>query len=230
MLVSGTVHSASRRVKAHVLALIVCAVSAGPLLQAQTGNPSSATNPFYGSVTAQPVTDEALQLSLDDAIRRGLENNLGLKEAENSEKSLQGQKLQALQEFLPTITLTGDTGFYQHNLAAQGFGPGLIGQFAGLFPGGIPPGSFSFITRDTLTEGQLHFSQILFSGPVIAGWRAAGAATRAAHFAKMSARGEVVQQVASAYLHAIAAASEVDNAKVARTARPGSAGPGACRA
>ena len=29
----------------------------------------------------------------------------------------------------------------------------------------------------------------------------------------MSARGEVVQQVATAYLHAIAAASEVDNAK-----------------
>jgi outer membrane protein TolC len=213
MLVSGTVQSASRRVKAHVLALILCAVGAGPLLQAQTENPTSANNPFYGSVTAQPVTDDALQLSLDDAIRRGLDNNLGLREAENSEKSLQGQKLQALQEFLPTITLTGDTGFYQHNLAAQGFGPGLIDKFAGLFPGGIPPGSFSFITRDTLTEGQLHFSQILFSGPVIAGWRAAGAATRAAHFAKMSARGEVVQQVASAYLHAIAAASEVDDAK-----------------
>jgi outer membrane protein TolC len=48
---------------------------------------------------------------------------------------------------------------------------------------------------------------------VIAGWRAAGAATRAAHFGKMSARGEVVQQVASAYLHSIAAASEVDNAR-----------------
>jgi outer membrane protein TolC len=48
---------------------------------------------------------------------------------------------------------------------------------------------------------------------VIAGWKAAGAAERAAHFAKMSARGEVVQQVASAYLHAIAASSEVDNAQ-----------------
>ena len=47
---------------------------------------------------------------------------------------------------------------------------------------------------------------------MIAGWKAAGAAQRAAYFAKMSARGEVVQQVASAYLHAIAAASEVDNA------------------
>ena len=54
---------------------------------------------------------------------------------------------------------------------------------------------------------------MLFSGPVIAGWKAAGAAERSAYFAKMTARGEVVQQVATAYLRAIADASEVDNAK-----------------
>jgi outer membrane protein TolC len=54
---------------------------------------------------------------------------------------------------------------------------------------------------------------MLFSGPVISAWKAAGAAERAAHFSKMSARGEVVQQVATAYLHAIAASSEVDNAR-----------------
>jgi len=48
---------------------------------------------------------------------------------------------------------------------------------------------------------------------VIAGWKAAGAAAKSAYFQKMSARGEVVQQVATAYLKAIAAASEVDDAK-----------------
>ncbi len=71
----------------------------------------------------------------------------------------------------------------------------------------------SNITRDDLTEGQIHFSQILFSGPVIQGWKAAGAANRAAYFNKMSARGEVVQQVAIAYLRAIADESQVENAK-----------------
>jgi len=80
------------------------------------------------------------------------------------------------------------------------------------------PAGFSFITRDDLTEGQLQYGQMLFSGPVIAAWKAAGAAERAAHFSKMAARGEVVQQVASAYLHAIAAASEVDNAKALESA------------
>ena len=76
-----------------------------------------------------------LKLSLDEAVRMGLENNLGLKEAESGEKSIQGEKNEALQEFLPTITLTGGTGVFQHDLAAQGFGPGVIGKFGSLFPG-----------------------------------------------------------------------------------------------
>jgi outer membrane protein TolC len=118
-----------------------------------------------------------------------------------------------LQEFLPTITLTGDTGVHQQNLAALGFGPGVIKNFLPMFPGGVMPAGLSEITRDTLTEGQIRFKQTLFSGPVIAGWRAAGAAQRAAYFAKMSARGEVVQRVATAYLQVIAASSNVDNAQ-----------------
>jgi outer membrane protein TolC len=176
-------------------------------LSAQASNPTSATNAFFGSVTVGAATQEPLKLSLDGAIALGLKNNLGLKEAENSEKSLHGQKNQALQQFLPTITLTGDTGVHQQDLVALGFGPGVAKKFTGL----LPPGA-------KITEGQLHFNQTLFSGPVIAAWKGVGAATRAAYFAKMSARGEVVQQVASAYLHSIAAASEVDNAKALEAA------------
>jgi outer membrane protein TolC len=184
-------------------------------LLAQAPNPSSAANPFFGSVTVLPATDESLKLSLDDAIALGLKNNLGLREAESGEKSLQGQKNEALQNFLPRIMLTGDLGVHQQNLAALGFGPDTVREFSKIVK--LPAG-FSEITRDDLTEGKIQFGQMLFSGPVIAGWRAAGAAQRAAHFAKMSARGEVVQQVASAYLHAIAAASEVDNAKALEAA------------
>jgi outer membrane protein TolC len=192
---------------------ILCALS-----HAQAPNPTSAANPFYGSVTAHPATDEVLRLSLDDAIALGLKNNLGLKEAENGEKTLQGQKNEALQNFLPTIKLQGDLGVHQQNLAAMGFGPGTIKMFSKLMPSGQMPAGFSEITRDDLTDGQIQYGQMIFSGPVIAAWKAAGAAERAAHFEKMSARGEVVQQVASAYLHAIAAASEVDNAKALEAA------------
>ena len=199
------------------LAGLILAGTSGPL-HAQAPNPTSTANAFFGSVTALPATDEILKLSLDEAIALGLKNNLGLKEAENGEKSIQGQKNEALQYFLPTINLTGDLGVHQQNLAAMGFGPGTIKMFSSLFPGGTLPPGFSEITRDDLTEGKIQFGQMLFSGPVIAGWKAVGAAERAAHFARMSARGEVVQQVASAYLHAIAAESEVDNAKALEAA------------
>ena len=179
--------------------------------QVQAPNPSSKTNPFYGSVTVHTVSDEPLKLSLDEAVRRGLENNLGLKEAESGEKLFQGEKNIALQEFLPTVNLSGGTGVFQHDLAAQGFGPATLKKFAVLFPNGLPPG-ISLITKDDLTQGQLSLNQTLFSGVVIAGWKAAGAAARSAYFSKMSARGEVVQQVSTIYLRAIADASEVDNA------------------
>ncbi len=201
------------RPAALVFAAILALAGVGGAARAQEPNPTSAANPFFGSVTAQPVSDTPLRLSLDDAIRRGLENNLGLKEAENAEQLLHGQRNEALQQFLPTITLTGDTGYFMHDLAALGFGPGTVAEFKGLFPGGIPPVGLSEITRDDLTEGQIHLKQTLFSGPVIAGWKAAGAAERAAYFAKMSARGEVVQQVATIYMRSIADRSEVENAR-----------------
>lgn len=201
-----------RRGVGPVFCAAVFLAGTGATVRAQVPNPTSAVNPYFGSVTAQPLSDETLKLSLDDAVRRGLENNLGLKEAENGEKALHGERNEALQEFLPTITLKADTGIYQHDLAAQGFGPGVFSKFSAMFPGGKMPTGISLITKDDLTEGQVHLKWTLFSGPVIAGWRAAGAAERAAYFAKMTARGEVVQQVATAYLHAIAASSEVDNA------------------
>ncbi len=201
-----------RRAQAPVLFAILALASSGVAAHAQAGNPSSAANPFWGSVTRLGVTDQTIRLSLDDAVRRGLENNLGLKQAEYAEKSIQGEKNQALQEFLPDISLSGGTGVFQHNLAAVGFGPGVLSKFASQYPGGVLPSGFSPITRDDLTQGQINFHQTLFSGPVIAGWRAASAAEKSVYFAKMSARGEVVQQVADAYLLAIAASSEVDNA------------------
>jgi len=177
-----------------------------------TPNSSSKTNPYFGSVTAQPATDEVVKLSLDDAIGRGFAANLGLKEAEEGEKSLHGQELEALQYFLPSITVTGTTEVHEYNLAALGFGPGLLKKIGGTFPGGFPS-NLSFITKSDVTTGQVNYEQTLFSGTYIDGYKAVRAAEQSAYFNKMSARGEVVQQVATAYLAVIAAQSEVDNAK-----------------
>ncbi|HKF49269.1 MAG TPA: TolC family protein [Terracidiphilus sp.] len=209
MSVSRSLQSARRPRR---LPALFALLWAAPLALAQYANPTSAANPFYGSITVAPVTGETIQLSLDDAIQRGLKTNLGLQEAQNSARAIHAEQMQALQEFLPTISLTGDTGFYQHDLAALGFSASTFNKFAGLFPPGVKP-NFPLVTKDTLTEGQVHYEQTLFSGPVIAGWRAAGAATRASHFAVNTARGDVVQNVASTYLQSIAASSDVENAK-----------------
>ena len=147
-----------------IAALSLALAFAAPL-SAQGPNPSSTSNPYYGSITLHAATDDTLKLSLDDAIALGFKNNLGLKEAEYSEKQIHGEKYEALQEFLPTLILSGSTGVYQHNLAAQGFNAGVIGKFKSLFPTGNAPAGFSEITKDTLTQGQIQFSQTLFSGP-----------------------------------------------------------------
>ncbi len=190
-------------------AVLVAAIGAALGSWAQAQNPTSATDPFSGSVTAQLATAEVLKLSLDDAVARGFKNNLGLKEAENEEKSLHGEKNEVMQEFLPTIAVTGDTGYHMIDLAAVGFRPDELSKF----PGGKIPAGLTNIVRVNLTDGQIHYNEILFSGPVIAGWKAAGAAERSADFIRIRARGEVVQRVATAYLRAIADESEVENAK-----------------
>ncbi len=203
-----------------VLAVILAVGGATTLANAQTvdlpsspsPNPSSLANPYFGSVTLHPATGEVLKLSLDEAIQHGLDTNLGLKEAEQSEKTLHGQVTEAVQLFLPSITVTGGTGFHQYNLAAFGFTESVFKEIGSVLPGGIPPG-LSLITKADVTVGQVNWDQTLFSGTYIAGYRAVRAAEKSAYFGKESARGEVVQQVATAYLAVIAAASEVENAK-----------------
>ena len=184
------------------------------LPSAPAPNPSSLSNPYFGSVTAQPATDGILKLSLDDAVNRGLGTNLGLKENEASELKFKGEVTEAVQYFLPSITATGATGYDQFNLAAFGFTTGFLNKIAA--SGIFPPGAFngiSFLTKADVTTGQINYEQTLFSGTYIDGYKAVRAAEKSAYFSKMSARGEVVQQVATAYLAAIAAQSEVDNAK-----------------
>jgi outer membrane protein TolC len=175
-------------------------------------NATSAQNPYFGSVTAKAATDETLKLTLDDAVRRGFETNLGLKQAEANEKAAHGQHYQAMQLFLPDIHMDGLRAYRETNLVALGFGPGLVEKLGQILPGGIPPG-LSFITKADVTEGSVSMKQTLFSGPIIDVFKAAGALDKVQHFARMTARGEVVQQVATAYLRALATESEAENAR-----------------
>ena len=167
MLVNFALHSGWKRRGPLRVALFAGLLAAGlagaaTAVSAQTANPTSATNPFYGSITAHPATPDVLPLSLDEAVRRGLENNLGLIQAEQGEKIYHGEVNEAIQLFMPSVTLEGSSGVYQHNLAALGFGPSVLDEFAKLF--GFPSaGGISLITKDTLTDGRIHFSETVFA-------------------------------------------------------------------
>jgi outer membrane protein TolC len=175
-------------------------------------NPSSLSNAYYGSVTLEPATDGVLSLSLDGAVTRGLKANLGLKEAEATEKSFRGQEIAAFQYFLPTVSVTGGRSHDEYNLAAFGFTKSLLTKAAAAFPN-FNVNDIAFISKVDETQGQINLDQTIFSGAYIAGYKAARAAEKSSYFGKMSARGEVVQQVATAYLAVIADAAEVENAK-----------------
>ena len=113
-------HFDSRRTTPALTLLILLGIAAGRA-PAQSQNPTSAPNPFWGSVTAQPVTGEPLKLSLDDAVQRGLKNNLGLNEVENEEKTYHAEKNEALQLFL-----ADDLAGWRHRLPhARSGGAGL---------------------------------------------------------------------------------------------------------
>lgn len=90
-------------------------------------------NPYQGSVVQQRTTKQALPLSLDDAIRMGLKNNLGTILQNINLKSVGGQKLQELQALLPTVTGTAQDSVAQVNLQAEGLRipgfPAVIGPF-----------------------------------------------------------------------------------------------------
>jgi len=220
MFVYSLQNSSFGRIAAPLLVAALSLSPVAPALFAQTTelpsnpspNPSSLSNPYFGSVTLHPATDGVIKLSLDDAVQRGLAANLGLKEAETNQTNLHGEELEAVQYFLPSITVSGGTGVHEYNLAALGFGPGFLKKISGLFPAASFSG-ISFITKADVTTGQINYEQTIFSGPVIDGYKAVRSAEKSAYFAMTRARGEVVQQVATAYLAAIADQSEVENAK-----------------
>lgn len=88
---------------------------------------------FRGSIVAGKATSEVMDLSLDDAIQRGLRQNLGLILQSSTVKNANGQRLEELQALLPTVTASGSIEVEQVNLAAFGLKfPGIkeiVGPF-----------------------------------------------------------------------------------------------------
>lgn len=97
------------------------------------GGQAASSNDYRGSLVEGKATAGVMDLSLDDAVQRGLRTNLGLILNQSAVKNAGGTRLQQLQSLLPTVTGNANYTVQQINLAAYGLSfPGfnpIVGPF-----------------------------------------------------------------------------------------------------
>jgi outer membrane protein TolC len=187
-----------------VLAMRQGAVAAAPQISQP---PISQGQTSFGSVAIEQATGGPLALGLDDAIGRGVKNNLQVLLATQTEQSVKGQILAAVYALLPNVKATAYTNAMEINLAALGFKPSSLAAF------GLAPGSFSTIVKVNTTDAQLSLDQALFNLPDFYLYAAARKGTQVAALNTLNARGGVVQAVGTQYLAALADEAQISNAQ-----------------
>ena len=150
---------------------------------------------FRGSIIEGKATGSTLDLSLDDAISRGLRNNLGIILQTSQVKNANGERLQQLQSLLPTVNATASMTVQQVNLASYGL------KFPGLNP---------IIGPFQVTDFRAYLTQNLVSIQSIQNYIAAKHSFAGAKLTAEDARDMVVLTVGNAYLLCIA-----DTARIA---------------
>jgi len=171
----------------------------GPSVTPQSSTTAGSVDPsFRGSLVRDKATDGVLALTIEDAIQRGLKNNLGLILQSSNEQQAGGQRLQQLQRLLPTMTGQASIEVQQINLAAYGL----------KFPG-INPIIGPFQTEDF----RAYLTQSLFNLKSFQDYLAAKHNFEAAKLTAQDARDLVVLTVGNAYLMCIADAARIDAVK-----------------
>jgi outer membrane protein TolC len=101
--------------------------------QVSSPSPPQPANPYQGSVTRGEASSQAIDLSLDQAIQRGLTTNLGIILSGTQTAQARGQRMSQLQTLLPSIDATYKDAAAQVDLPAQGLRlpgfPTVIGPF-----------------------------------------------------------------------------------------------------
>ncbi|MEO8737360.1 MAG: TolC family protein [Edaphobacter sp.] len=173
--------------------------------------PNIPSTNFPAGVTVDRATSEALPLSLDDAIERGLQHNLQLELARQNQRMVHGEVLTVANNLLPSLTAEAYTRTQEINLAAMGFKPQSLGPLLKQF--GMTSGQFPTIVKVDTTAAQLNVSQQLFNLPAYYLYRSAQKADTVALMTTLNAQGTVVLQVGTRYLLALADASQIENAQ-----------------
>jgi outer membrane protein TolC len=155
-------------------------------------------NPYLGGVPAGKLSATPLALSLEDAVERGLKQNLGGVLATDVVTDARGARWQALSELLPNVVT--DTGFGVHQINVKAaFGLTIHGE---------PPiiGPFGYF------DSRAYLTQSAFDWASIERARSSKAQVRSAEFSSKDAREIVVLVIVSNYLLVIADQSEVESA------------------
>jgi outer membrane protein TolC len=167
----------------------------------------------YGSVSSGPPVDTVVPLSLDDAIRRGLQTNLQTTLVKQNQRIVSGERLEAINYLMPNLSYEAERERLQINLAAEGFSSKVIHSFP---PEVIPPQDLNdipVVVTVNAVIAQADLTQSLFDLQSYELYRAAKQEIKAVDFSYQSSRGQVIQTVADTYLRALAAAANVDNAE-----------------
>ena len=170
-----------------------------PTIAAAQPRASQLPPPFLGGIPSGTLGPEPLQLTILDAINRGLEHNLGLLLANDNVNHATSERTNALAALLPDISGRVSETRQVVNLAAFGFP----------LPAGIP----SIVGPFNVFDARVRVSQSIFNLSDIKGHRAEEHNVAAAQLSVRSARDLVVLVSANAYLEALAAAARAASAQ-----------------
>ena len=176
-------------------------VTGAPRAAVQAGQNNYQTlsqNPYLGGVPAGTLSATPVDLSLEDAVARGLKQNLGGVLATDVVTDARGQRWQALSELLPNVVTDTGFGVHQINVKAD-FGLTIHGE---------PPiiGPFGYF------DSRAYLTQSAFDWGSIERARSSKAQVSSAEFSSKDAREIVVLVIVSNYLLVIADQSEVESA------------------
>ncbi len=184
------------------LTLVLLSVS-GLMAQSSTPTPSislpGSQSPYTGSEPEGKATPEVLQLGFQEAIERGLRNNLGLLLSSDQTITARGEKWKELSSLLPDLSAKIQEDAQTQSLTALGFK-------SNVFPFPVPRviGPFNYF------DARLSLSQSLFNFKQFEQERAASESLKSAQYSYKDARELVVLAVGNAYLLAIANAARIE--------------------
>lgn len=159
-------------------------------------------NPYLGAVPAGTASPTPLSLSLEDAVARGLRQNLGRLLSSDAISGARGQQWRALSALLPNLTTETSFGARQNDVKTT------LGVNLPLIPAIIGPfGVF---------DARAYFDQSVFNWESIQDARSSAAQLKSAQYSYKNTREIIVLVVVSNYLLVIADQSEVESALVQR--------------